>query len=96
LNAFNIYGIIELAKRLGLDPERVLRSVYLSRAFTCHQMSSLVLEKLWDAVKRFESKLVVISDLPRLYLESDIPREEAVKVFVPVVEELRNSPNRKY
>jgi hypothetical protein len=94
-NAFNIYGIIELAKRLGLDPERVLRSIYLSRAFTCHQMSSLVLEKLWDAVKRFESKLVIISDLPRLYLESDIPREEAVKVFMLAVEELRNSPNRK-
>jgi hypothetical protein len=94
-NTFNIYSIIEISRGLGLDPERVLRSIYLSRAFTCHQMSSLVLEKLWDAVKRFESKLVLISDLPRLYLESDIPREEAVKVFVPVVDELRNSPNRK-
>jgi hypothetical protein len=94
-NTFNIYNVIEIARGLGLDPERVLRSVYLSRAFTCHQMSSLVLEKLWDAVKRFESKLVMISDLPNLYLESDIPREEAVKAFVPVVEELRNSSNRK-
>lgn len=94
-NTFNIYSIIELSKGLGLDPERVLRSIYLSRAFTCYQMSSLVLEKLWDTVKRFESKLVVISDLPYLYLESDIPREEAAKVFAPVVEELRTSPNRR-
>jgi hypothetical protein len=94
-NTFNIYGMIEISRYLGLDPERVLRSIYLSRAFTCHQMSSLVLKKLWDAVKKFESKLVVISDLPRLYLESDIPREEAAKMLAPVVEELRISPNRK-
>ena len=91
-NTFNLYGITEFSKDLGLDPERVLKSIYLSRAFTCYQMSSLVLEKLWDAVKRFKSKFVVISDLPYLYLESDIPKREAAKAFAPVVEELRTSP----
>jgi hypothetical protein len=54
-----------------------------------------VLEKLWNAVDRFKSKLVVISDLPHLYIESDIPRREAEKAFAPVLEELRTSPKRK-
>lgn len=94
-NTFNLYGITEYSKGLGLDPERVLKSIYLSRAFTCYQMSSLVLEKLWDAVERFKSKFVVISDLPYLYLESDIPKREAAKAFAPVIEELRSSPRRK-
>jgi len=94
-NTFNLYGITEFSRDHGLDPERVLKSIYLSRAFTCYQMSSLVLEKLWDAVGRFKSKSVVISDIPYLYLESDIPKREAAKAFTPVVEELRTSPMRK-
>jgi hypothetical protein len=94
-NTFNLYSITEFSKGLGLQPERVLKAIYLSRAFTCYQMSSLVLEKLWDAVEKFKSKFVVISDLPRLYIESDIPRREAAKAFMPVVEELLTSPKRK-
>lgn len=89
-NTFNLYGITEISKRLGLDPERVLREIYISRAFTCYQMSSLVLEKLTDAVERFKSKLVVVSNLPYLYLESDIPRMEIAKAIAPVIEELRS------
>lgn len=94
-NTFDIYSITEFSKDLCLNPERVLKGIYLSRAFTCYQMSSLVLEKLWDAVEKFKSKFVVISDLPHLYLESDIPRREAAKAFMPVIEELRASPKRK-
>lgn len=58
-------------------------------------MSSLVLEKLWGAVEKFRSRFVVISDLPFLYLESDIPKREAAKAFIPVVEELCASPKRE-
>jgi hypothetical protein len=93
-NTFNPYVIAEFSKTLSLDPEQVLKSIYLSRAFTCYQMSSLVLEKLWGAVERFKSKFVLISDLPFLYIQSDIPRKEAAKAFAPVVEELRASPRR--
>jgi hypothetical protein len=94
-NTFNPYTVSEISKDLGLYPERVLKGIYISRAFTCYQMSSLVLEKLWNAVDRFKSKFVVISDLPHLYIESDIPRREAEKAFAPVLEELRTYPERK-
>lgn len=94
-NTFNLYSITEFSKSLGLVPERVLKGIYISRAFTCYQMSSLVLEKVWNAVEKFKSKFVVISDLPYLYLESDIPRKEAAKAFTPVIEELRASPKRE-
>jgi hypothetical protein len=94
-NTFDPYSITELSKELGLDPERILRRIYISRAFTCHQMSSLVLEKLWVATGRFRSKFIVTSDLPRLYLESDIPGWRSPKAFLPVAEELRTSPVRR-
>ena len=59
-NTFSLYTVSELSKDLGLDPERVLKGIYISRAFTCYKMSSLVLEKLWIAVEKFKSKFVVI------------------------------------
>jgi hypothetical protein len=94
-NTFNPYVITEFSNCIGLDPEQVLIGIYISRAFTCYQMSSLVLEKLWGGVENFRSRLVVISDLPSLYIRSDLPRKDAAKAFEPVIEELRSSPKRK-
>jgi hypothetical protein len=94
-NAFDIYKITEFSKNFRLDAERVLKRIYISRAFTCHQMSALLLEKLWVTVDGLKSKLVMISDLPYLFLESDIPRTEVTEAFAPVVEALQNSPKRK-
>jgi hypothetical protein len=94
-NTFNPYAITEFSNCIGLDPEQVLKGIYISRAFTCYQMSSLVLEKLWGGVENFRSRLVVISDLPSLYVRSDLPRKDAAKAFEPVIEELRSSPKRK-
>ena len=94
-NTFDLYSITEFSKSLGLDPERVLKRIYISRAFTCYQMSSLILEKLWEAVEKLKPRFVVISNLPYLYLESDIPRKEAAKAFLPVIKELATSPKRK-
>lgn len=93
-NTFNPYSVAHFSRELGLSPEHALNNIYISRAFTCYQMSSLVLEKLWSAVERFGSRFVVISDLSYLYAESDIPRKEAIKAFAPVLEELSSSPNR--
>jgi hypothetical protein len=94
-NNFNPYVIAEFSKGIGLHPEQALKGIYISRAFTCYQMSSLVLEKLWEGVENFGSRLVVISDLPSLYLQSDLPKKEAAKAFEPVIEELRSSPKGK-
>ena len=57
-------------------------------------MSSLVAERLWAAVRRFRSRLVVISDLPCLYAEADLPEAEAAGAFGPVMDELL-SPRRR-
>lgn len=94
-NLFNPYRVGEFARELGLDSEEVLKKIYLSRAFTCYQMSSLALEKLWSAAEGFQAKLIIITGLPFLYLHSDIPKNEAVKAFKPVVKELGESEERE-
>jgi hypothetical protein len=44
-------------------------------------MTAIVLEKLKETVVRFDSKLLVISDIAGLYLDKDVPPKEAKDVF---------------
>jgi hypothetical protein len=47
-------------------------------------MTSLIMEKLKETVKRYDTKLVVISDIAGFFLDRDIPGEEARRVFSQV------------
>jgi hypothetical protein len=79
-NSFKLYQVSRLAQLHQLDPKQVLERIYISRAFTAYQMTSLILEKLKESV-RLRSKLVIISDVTGLYLDDDIPPREAKEVF---------------
>ncbi|KXA89585.1 hypothetical protein AKJ62_02755 [candidate division MSBL1 archaeon SCGC-AAA259D14] len=89
-NSFDPYRVSELSRSLGLDPGRVLEEIYISRAFTCYQMKSLILNELEDAVERFGSGFTVITGLPELFSGSDLVEKEALRVFDPVIETLKS------
>ena len=80
-NTFRLYDVSCLAQIHQLDPKQVLERIYISRAFTAHQLTSIILEKLKETVEKFHSKFVIISDMPRLYLDKDVPTTEAKEVF---------------
>jgi hypothetical protein len=89
-NTFRLYQIARLAQIHHLNPEKVLDRIYLSRAFTAYQMTSLIMEHLKDAVEKYNTKLVIISDIAGLFLDKDIPDEEARRVFSQVTAYLQN------
>ena len=80
-NTFRLYQVSRIAQQHQLDPRQVLGRIYISRAFTAYQMTSLILEKMEETVERFRSKLVIISDIAGLYLDTDVPLKEAKEVF---------------
>jgi len=80
-NTFDLYEVSYVAQRYGLDPKAVLERVFISRAFTAYQLTSLIIDRLKLAVERFGAKLVVVSDVVGLYLDRDVPRREAMDVF---------------
>jgi len=80
-NTFRLYDVSRIAQLHHLDPKQVLERIYISRAFTAYQMTSIILEKLKETVEKFHSKLVIISDIAELYLDKDIPKREATEVF---------------
>jgi len=80
-NTFRLYDVSCIAQRHKLDPREVLERIFISRAFTAYQMTSLILDELQNAVKKCDSKLVMISDIAGLYLDKDVPKKEAIDVF---------------
>ena len=89
-NTFRLYQIARLARLHQLDPKKTLKRIYISRAFTAYQLTSLILEKLDEVVKRYDAKLVVISDIAGLFLDKEIPDEEAGRVFSHIATYLSN------
>jgi len=80
-NNFRLYEVSHIAQLHELDPREVLERVFISRAFTAYQVTSLVFDELRKAVKRYDSQLVIISDIAGLYLDKDVPEKEAKDVF---------------
>src|SRR3972149_4075761 len=87
-NTFRLYHITTLARLHQLDPEQVLDRIYISRAFTAYQMTSLILQKLEDAVKTCNAKLVIISDIAAMFLDKDVEDEEAKRIYSQVTTRL--------
>ena len=80
-NTFDLYEVSYIAQRYGLDPKAVLEQIFISRAFTAYQLTSLIIDRLKSAVDRFGVKLVLVSGVVGLYLDRDVPRREAMDVF---------------
>jgi hypothetical protein len=80
-NTFSLYDVSRTAQLHELDPRNVLKRIFISRAFTAYQMTSLILDELQNAIKKHSSKLVILSDLVGLYLDKDVPKREAQEVF---------------
>jgi hypothetical protein len=89
-NTFRLYQITRLARLHQLDPKQVLDRIYISRAFTAYQMAALILQKLEDAVKTCNAKLVIISDLAAMFLDKDVQEEEAKSIYRQVITRLSN------
>jgi hypothetical protein len=80
-NTFRLYNVSRLAQIHQLNPRNVLERIHIARAFTAYQLTSLVMDKMEVAVKRLRAKLVIVSDIAGLFMDKDIPDEEARRVF---------------
>ena len=90
-NTFRLYNIARLsAACISLDPEKVLGNIFISRAFTAYQLTSLIMEKLEETVKNYDAKVVVISDIAGFFVDNKVPAEEAQRVYSQIVTYLSN------
>ena len=91
-NNFDPYAISDSSVEQGLDTEKVLERLHVSRAFTHHQLASIILDKLPRAIRKFRAKLVVVSDITQLYCDPDVrddDKEDAMRIFAKTTRALR-------
>jgi len=79
-NTLRLYQISQLAQIHRLDPRKVLDNIFISRAFTAYQATHLIMH-LKEAIKKYNAKLVIISDIAGFFLDTDIPEVEALRIF---------------
>jgi len=94
-NTFDPYSISAIAQEHGLHPKSVLESILISRAFTAYQSTALVLDKLEAALKSYKPKLVIVSDITGLFLDRDVPRQEAEHLFKNMTQHLSKLASNK-
>jgi len=94
-NTFDPYAVSAIAKEYGLEPKSVLEKIFISRAFTAYQLTALVFEKLEETMKRYRSKLVVISDITGLFLDRDVPKTEGRDIFLKMTQHLSEVTSRR-
>ena len=88
-NSVDPHGIVRAAKRVGLRRLDVLPRIRVARAFTCHQMATLLIDRLDEAVSESGARLVVLSCLPELFLDEDVPYGEAHQLFLRSLRRIR-------
>jgi len=89
-NTFNLYQIAQLAQIHHLNPKKVLDSIFISRAFTAYQATTLITNHLKEAIKKYKAKLAIISDIAGFFLDKDIPEVEAQRIFSHITVFLSN------
>ena len=89
-NTFRLYNVARLAQLHQLNPTEALEHIFISRAFTAYQLTSLIMEKLEETIKKYNAKLVVVSDIAGFFLDNDVPQEEAQRIFSQIIRYLSN------
>jgi len=80
-NSVDPHGMVALGKRAALTREEILPRVHVARAFTCHQMTTLILDMLDKKIEETRAGLVVLACLPEMFLDEDVEVGEAHQLF---------------
>jgi hypothetical protein len=84
----NIYSCVNFARQYGLDIKDILKRIIVSRPFTIYQLANLVTYELPNVVRKFETKIIIISDILRMFLEDAQARIGEAR---PIIKEITNS-----
>ncbi len=87
--AANPYRIAFYARLLHLDACDVLASVSIARAFTLHQLASLIHDHLEPTIQSHQPRTLIIGRFPALYLDPDVPSDEATTLLDSTLETLQ-------
>lgn len=92
-NCFNPFRLATFARRWRRSPQEFLRRVYISRAFTCFQLAELI-ERTRAAAHRYGARRIVLTGVPDIFDDEELPVAEAKRVFRRSLSQLRRWPEQ--
>ncbi|MEM2142083.1 MAG: hypothetical protein QXS20_02595 [Candidatus Thorarchaeota archaeon] len=72
VNILRSCRLAEYAIELGLEPEEVIRRIYVSRAFNSSQVFVLIMDELEEFFSRIRARLLIVSGFPDLFISEGV------------------------
>ncbi|TFH22389.1 hypothetical protein E4G67_04430, partial [Candidatus Bathyarchaeota archaeon] len=89
-NSSSFSSIGHAAQLQQLDAQAALDRVHNMRVYTAYRLTTLIMEKLQEAVETCDAKLVVISDIASPFLYDNVNDQEAKTVYGQIMSYLAN------
>ena len=80
-NSFDPYVVSKFARKEGFPLEELLKKIAVARAFTCHQLATLIRKRLEAFIPSEVPALVVFLGPCTVFFDEDVPGEEAALLF---------------
>ena len=93
-NTFDPYVISKFARKEGFAPKVLLKKIAVARAFTCHQLATLIQERLDPVISDSASTLVILLGPCTLFFDEDVPGEEAALLFRKILAKVEEMSRR--
>ena len=88
-NRFDIQDIVRYAQEHRLDPEDMLRRIYISRGFTCYQVEAAVTERLPAFLRRTGARSALIFGLLDTLYDQQAPLRDVRTILARTMTALR-------
>jgi hypothetical protein len=79
--AFDVTTVAAYARARRVPPERFLRQIYIARAFTCHQVATLLCERLAPLLEAQRVGLVILLGPCTTFFDENVPFKDAFLLF---------------
>jgi len=95
-NKFDPFVLSNAARWITQSPDQVLHNLFISRAFTCHQLQALIVDRLIPAIRETRSQLILIIGLLAPFYDEQVPEWEARRLLRPTLGRLYGLAKRGY
>ena len=89
-NSSSLSDIGHSAQLEQLDVKTALERVYNIRVYTAYRLTSLIMERLQEAIETRDAKLIVISDIAGPFLRENVDDQEAKTFYSQIMNYLAN------
>jgi hypothetical protein len=89
-NSLDFYQFVEFIRQYGLDIKETLQRIVVSRAFTVHQLTNLIINELPNIIRQLDTCLIIVPDLLHMFThDPNIDRKEAKYLIKEIVSTIR-------